>query len=111
MQSLAKSFLADVPKRIANIQTAITQKNAEMLATSAHALKGSVAIFGAPKAVAAARNLEAMGRAGNLENASAEFRALKHEVRNVNQELIAIAAKPGKKPAPRRPASRKKSKK
>jgi signal transduction histidine kinase/CheY-like chemotaxis protein/HPt (histidine-containing phosphotransfer) domain-containing protein len=111
MQSLAKSFLADVPKRIANIQTAIAQKNAEMLATSAHALKGSVAIFGAEKAVAAARNLEAMGRAGNLENVSTEFRALEHEVRNVNQELAAIAAKAGNKPASRRLAPRKKRKK
>jgi signal transduction histidine kinase/CheY-like chemotaxis protein/HPt (histidine-containing phosphotransfer) domain-containing protein len=111
MQSLAKSFLADVPKRIANIQTAIAQKSAEMLATSAHALKGSVAIFGAAKAVASARNLEAMGRAGNLENASAEFQTLEHEVRNVNQELVAIAAKGAKKPAPRRPALRKKRKK
>jgi signal transduction histidine kinase/CheY-like chemotaxis protein/HPt (histidine-containing phosphotransfer) domain-containing protein len=110
MQSLAKSFLADVPKRIANIQSAIAQKNAEKLATSAHALKGSVAIFGAAKAVAAARNLESMGRAGNLENASAEFRTLEHEVRNVNQELLAIA-NGAKKPAPRRPAPRKKRKK
>jgi signal transduction histidine kinase/CheY-like chemotaxis protein/HPt (histidine-containing phosphotransfer) domain-containing protein len=111
MQSLAKSFLADVPERIANIQTAISQKNATMLATSAHALKGSVAIFGAAKAVAAARNLETMGRARDLENASAEFRTLEHEVRSVNQELLAIAAKAGDKPTTRRPASRKKRKK
>ena len=56
-------------------------------------------------------SLEAMGRAGNLENAAEEFRALEHELRNVNQELLAIAAKPGNKPAPRRTAPRKKRKK
>lgn len=111
MQSLAISFLADAPKRIANIQSAIAQKNAELLATTAHALKGSVAIFGAAKAVAAARNLEAMGRAGNLEGASGEFRTLEDELSGVKRELLAIAAKPGKKSRPPRRATRRKRRK
>jgi len=108
MQSLAISFLADAPKRIANIQSAIAQTNAELLATTAHALKGSVAIFGAAKAVAAARNLEAMGRAGNLEGAAGEFCTLENELSGVKRELLAIGAKSGKKSRPPRPATRKK---
>jgi signal transduction histidine kinase/CheY-like chemotaxis protein/HPt (histidine-containing phosphotransfer) domain-containing protein len=111
MQSLMKSFLADAPKRIADIQRAIAQKNAEMLATTSHALKGSVAIFGAPKAVAASRNLEAMGRAANLGGAAAEFRALNHELNHVKQELLALGAKPKRKTTARRPASRARRKK
>ena len=106
MQSLVKSFLADAPRRIANIRRAIARENGEMLATTAHALKGSIAIFGAPKAVAAARNLEAMGRAGNLRGAATEFRALEHELNCMKQELLALGAKPGRKTAARRLASR-----
>jgi signal transduction histidine kinase/CheY-like chemotaxis protein/HPt (histidine-containing phosphotransfer) domain-containing protein len=110
-KSLVKAFLADAPARIANIQRAIAQKNPEQLATTAHALKGSVAIFGAPKAVAAARNLEAMGRDGNIGGASAEFSTLERELNNVKQELLVIGAKPAKKPPARRPAAHTRRKK
>jgi len=96
-QSLVRSFLADAPKRMADIRRAIARNNAEMLATTAHALKGSVAIFGAPESVAAARNLEAMGRAANLHGAQEEFRALDRELNRLRHDLLALAVKPAKK--------------
>ena len=60
IHSLAKTFLADAPKTLALIRNAIAKKDHTKLASAAHLLKGSIAIFGAPKAVAAARNLEAL---------------------------------------------------
>src|SRR5271154_5808291 len=103
IRSLAATFLADAPKALARIRSAVTQKNAAELASAAHLLKGSLAIFGAPKAVASARNLEALGRAGNLREASAGLRALESEFALLQHELRAIhAAEKSKSPSPAR---------
>ena len=91
VKSLTKSFLADAPKRLAAIRAALTAKNAAKLDTAAHALKGSVAIFGAQSAVTAAKNLEAMGRSRNLSGADAQFRALEDAMKQLQAELIKIA--------------------
>ncbi len=91
VKSLTKSFLADAPKRLAAIRAALAAKNAAKLDTAAHALKGSVAIFGAQTAVTAAKNLEAMGRSRNLNGADAQFRALEAAMQQLQTELIKIA--------------------
>ncbi len=91
VKSLTKSFLADAPKRLAAIRAALAAKNAAKLDTAAHALKGSVAIFGAQTAVTAAKNLEAMGRGRNLSGADAQFRALEAAMQQLQTELIKIA--------------------
>ena len=91
VKSLTKSFLADAPNRLAAIRAALTAKNAAKLDTAAHALKGSVAIFGAKSAVTAAKNLEAMGRSRNLSGADAQFRALEDAMKQLQAELIKIA--------------------
>ena len=90
-KSLTKSFLADAPRRLAAIRAALAAKNAAKLDTAAHALKGSVAIFGAQSAVTAAKNLEAMGRSRNLSGADAQFRALEAAMQQLQTELIKIA--------------------
>jgi signal transduction histidine kinase/CheY-like chemotaxis protein/HPt (histidine-containing phosphotransfer) domain-containing protein len=94
IQSLAKTFLADAPKTLAQIRTAVKKKDAAKLARAAHLLKGSIAIFGATKAVAAARNLEALGRAGNLADATSALRLLESELAVVQQELNRIQSPP-----------------
>jgi signal transduction histidine kinase/DNA-binding response OmpR family regulator/HPt (histidine-containing phosphotransfer) domain-containing protein len=93
IRSLASTFLADAPKALARIRSAVAKKDAAELAGAAHLLKGSLAIFGAPSAVAAARNLEILGRADSLREASAglrvlesEFALLQHELRRINSE-------------------------
>jgi signal transduction histidine kinase/CheY-like chemotaxis protein/HPt (histidine-containing phosphotransfer) domain-containing protein len=94
IRSLAATFLADAPKALARIRGAIAKKNAAELASAAHLLKGSLAIFGAPKAVAAARNLEALGRTDSLREASAGLRSLESEFALLQQELRAIHPSP-----------------
>jgi len=91
VKSLTKSFLADAPKRLAAIRAALAAKNAAKLDTAAHALKGSVAIFGAQTAVAAAKNLEAMGRSHNLSGADVQFRLLEAAMQQLQIELNKIA--------------------
>jgi signal transduction histidine kinase/CheY-like chemotaxis protein len=95
IQTLTKSFLADAPKRLAAIRSAIAAKDPAKLDTAAHAFKGSLGIFGAQKAVSAARALEAMGRARNLNGADAEFGALEAGFKNLERQLLAMGA--GKK--------------
>jgi signal transduction histidine kinase/CheY-like chemotaxis protein/HPt (histidine-containing phosphotransfer) domain-containing protein len=90
IRSLAATFLADAPKALARIRNAVAKKHAAELASAAHLLKGSLAIFGAPQAVAAARNLEALGRAENLSEASAGLSVLESQFALLQQELRAI---------------------
>jgi signal transduction histidine kinase/CheY-like chemotaxis protein/HPt (histidine-containing phosphotransfer) domain-containing protein len=94
LHSLAKTFLADAPKTLAQIRTAVKKKDAAKLAGAAHLLKGSVAIFGATKVVAAARNLEALGRAGNLADAPSALGLLESELAVLRQELNKIQSPP-----------------
>jgi HPt (histidine-containing phosphotransfer) domain-containing protein len=86
-RSLVKTFLADAPKTLAEIRKAIAQKNAKNLGSSAHLLKGSIAIFGATKAVVAAQSLQNMGRSGHIRKAAAELRALESEFKSLDREL------------------------
>jgi signal transduction histidine kinase/DNA-binding NarL/FixJ family response regulator len=120
-RSLAKSFLADSPPRLFAIRRAIAQKDAEKLATTAHLMKGALGIFGALEAVAAARSLEAMGRARNLNGAAEAFRSLEEEFARLGYELHALQPKsktkskskpaPKRSPRPRRSSPRSRRKK
>jgi signal transduction histidine kinase/DNA-binding response OmpR family regulator/HPt (histidine-containing phosphotransfer) domain-containing protein len=101
IRSLAATFLADAPKALSRIRAAVEKKNAVELASAAHLLKGSLAIFGAPKAVAAARVLEALGRADNLREASAGLRTLESEFALLQHELRAIHSAPQPQAKPR----------
>jgi len=104
IRSLAAAFLADAPKALSRIRAAVANKNAAELASAAHLLKGSLAIFGAPKAVAAARNLEALGRTDSLREAAAGLRALESEFALLQRELRAIHSVPQAEVESRPPA-------
>ena len=97
MASLVGILFADAPKALARIGRAMAQNNSAEVAAAAHLLKGSLAIFGASKAVESARGLEAMGKAANLREAPLEFQALETEFTNLRTELASLAPKP--KPA------------
>lgn len=94
IHSLAKTFLADAPKTLALIRNAIAKKDHARLASASHLLKGSIAIFGAPKAVAAARDLETLGRERNLVGAESALHALESEFTILQQELHVIQSAP-----------------
>ncbi|HUO33593.1 MAG TPA: ATP-binding protein [Candidatus Acidoferrum sp.] len=107
-RTLISSFLSDAPKKIAAIRRALARKNANDLAASAHSLKGAIAIFQAEKLVAAARALEAMGRAHNLKGAADEFRLLTSGLEELFRNLRALLPRSPRRAKPRRsPRSRK----
>ena len=103
LRSLISSFLSDAPKKIAAIRRALSRKNANELAASAHSLKGAIAIFQAEKSVAAARALEAMGRAQNLKGAAEELRLLTSDLDRLTRDLRALLPRPQRRPKSRRP--------
>jgi HPt (histidine-containing phosphotransfer) domain-containing protein len=78
LRELAKIFLEDCPIRLSAIQAGVERRDAAALREAAHALRGSVANFGAAQAVEAALKLELMGKAGDLTGAPAAFADLQH---------------------------------
>jgi len=107
-RSVVKIFLSDSPKKLALLRRAVSTKDAGTLATVAHSLKGSLALIGAQKAAGTARNLQAMGRLGNLSGAAAEFGVLESELEELRLKLLAMHAKPrpASKPGSRRTSVR-----
>lgn len=111
LRRLAQLFLADCPKRLAEIRRAIGAGDAVALERAAHALKGSAGNFGVGNAFAAARQLEDMGREGKLAAAGEACAALESEMHGLSAELRKLAgAQPRKKQADRGGARKSKQK-
>jgi CheY-like chemotaxis protein/HPt (histidine-containing phosphotransfer) domain-containing protein len=89
-RTLVKTFLEDAPKRMAVLRRAVGEKDSDAVAAAAHALKGSLSLIGAPKAAGTARNLQAMGRLGTLDGASAELAVLETEFEALLGRLAAL---------------------
>ncbi|SPE38147.1 PAS domain S-box (modular protein) [Candidatus Sulfopaludibacter sp. SbA6] len=91
LRGMARIFLADSPKRLAEIRQAIEQRDCEKLRTAAHTLKGSVANFVSKQAVEAALHLEVMGREQNLTDAEPAYARLDEEIARLAEFLGAIS--------------------
>jgi len=88
---MIRTFLRDTPKRLAQIETAIRRNRPENLASAAHALKGSVGIFGATAAHQYCQQLQELGRGRELSGASQAFALLKEEIAKVEANLRGYA--------------------
>jgi signal transduction histidine kinase/DNA-binding response OmpR family regulator len=80
-------FLRDTPKRIKAIQRSLKQKDSETLASLAHALKGTVSIFGANRAKDHLQKLQDIGRAGRFLGVAQIYKQLKEEIAELETEL------------------------
>lgn len=69
IRQIAALFVADWPPSRAGLRAALAAADADALRSAAHALKGAVANFCAERAVQAARDLEMVGKAGDLAQA------------------------------------------
>jgi HPt (histidine-containing phosphotransfer) domain-containing protein len=90
LREIAVIFLADYPRSLAEIRAAIAAADGKQLETSAHALKGSVANFGARAAVESASRLEQMGHAGDLRQSADALHALEQALSLLHAELEAL---------------------
>ena len=91
LRELARLFLADYPRNLAQIKDALRLGDVEALAKGAHKLKGAVGNFAAKKAAATAEYLESLGKEGDLRAASDAFVTLESELALLGEELKRLA--------------------
>jgi CheY-like chemotaxis protein len=80
-------FLEDCPKRLAAIKAAVDAKDAELIRTTAHTLKGTAGNLSEGGLFEAAATLERIGAERRLEAAEAAWRRLAAEASNVIDAL------------------------
>jgi HPt (histidine-containing phosphotransfer) domain-containing protein len=76
---MAMLFVPDAVRLLAVILEAVDAGDAERLRQEAHALKGAAGNFGATAVVAAAFELELMGKSGDLSTSKAVFAGLSRD--------------------------------
>ncbi|PQO38779.1 histidine kinase [Blastopirellula marina] len=81
-------FTTECPKQLNDIQAAFAAGDNEKFIRSAHTLKGSVALFAADEATAAARRIEFMGRDNELGDFQNAWKDLKQRI---NELMAALA--------------------
>ena len=87
LREIAELFVQECPQLLKEIRHAIDHGDAHALERAAHGLKGSVANFGAGRAVDAAFELEKLGRAGTLANVPESLRDLEQALATLQVEL------------------------
>ncbi len=88
---LAKMFCTESPKMLAAARVALEANDAGALRRAAHSMKGSVGTFAARRAMEAAKNLEDLAAAGDLERAGAAYEALVVQADVLRQALDQFA--------------------
>ena len=69
LAELIEIFLEDCPRRLHELEQAVTEGNTILVKQTAHSLKGMVACFGAKLAQGLAAEMEGLGKAGDLSKA------------------------------------------
>ena len=91
LAEIARLFIEDAPRHLDAIARGLESGNSEALRRAAHGLKGAAANFDAQAVVALARELEEIGRAGDLNLATRPLDRLRHETDRLLATLRTIA--------------------
>jgi histidine phosphotransfer protein HptB len=86
INDLIDAFLDESPGMLAGIESARASGDVESFRRNAHSLKSNAATFGANELAALAKELETMGREGNLEIGT-RLEALKESFAAVTESL------------------------
>jgi signal transduction histidine kinase/CheY-like chemotaxis protein len=90
-RKIISTFLKDTPPRMAGLQKAMQKNDGGSLASLAHALKGSVSIFGAEGARERSQKLQEMGHAKDFGNLARVYEQLKEEIAELEVNLRGYA--------------------
>jgi CheY-like chemotaxis protein/HPt (histidine-containing phosphotransfer) domain-containing protein len=90
LTEMIELFATECPKQMAGIAAAHESGDPHAVMRAAHTLKGSLALFAAEAAAAAARRIEMMARDGNLEEYPEAWAELERHVGEVLQALRAL---------------------
>ena len=91
LRELIRLYLADSPKRLAEIKEAVRLGDAAALRRAAHTLKGSIGNFTTKTPFEVSQRLEAMGTEGPLNTAGEACATLERELTLLNAELRRLA--------------------
>jgi PAS domain S-box-containing protein len=95
LREVVATFRESYPRLLAQAGEAVRAQDVSTLKRSAHTLKGLVGSFGEHPAVQAARELERMGRDGNLLHAVDGLAALEREIGRLNADLTTLLGEGG----------------
>lgn len=87
IDELLETYFEDSPRLIAEMRQALSEADASTFQRAAHSLKSSSANFGALTLADQARQLEYLGREGNLDGASGKLDELEATYREVELAL------------------------
>jgi len=90
LKEIAQLFLEDYPKSLADLHEALNAGDARRVERAAHGLKGAVSNFGAAPAVAAALQLETLGRAREMTDVGLVLQTLERALAALRPELEAL---------------------
>ncbi len=90
LAGIARIFLADAPRRLAEIRRAVATADARALRAAAHTLKGAAANFAAAGVTDAALELQQIGDAGEMGEAKAALERLEVELAALRRALLSI---------------------
>jgi HPt (histidine-containing phosphotransfer) domain-containing protein len=91
LREIIELFLEDSPRLIDEVRAAVAAGDAAALRRAAHTLKGAASNFGASAVVAAALELETMGRTGDLSGAAPARDRLGAALAALDAALAALA--------------------
>jgi HPt (histidine-containing phosphotransfer) domain-containing protein len=86
---LAQDFIMDTDERIRQLQNSIEQNDAAAADKNAHAIKGASLTFGAKILSTICKEIELIGKSGNLAGAAEKFAEAQSEYARVRTELPA----------------------
>jgi two-component system, sensor histidine kinase and response regulator len=89
------TFLRDTSRRMTGIHEAMQNEDDESLVSFAHALKGSVSIFGAQKARDHSQELQDLGQAKDFRGVARVYKQLKEEIAELEANLRGYAGQKG----------------
>lgn len=88
LRRLIDLFLDDCSARLREIRAAIANQDSRYLMEAAHSFKGSVGLFGIGPVVEAAKQLEVMGREGDLSHATQMLATLEDALTRLTPALV-----------------------
>ena len=91
VRDLARMCLEELPKQLAEIRRAVERNDSRGLKIAAHALKGTVANFGAIAVCEAAWRLECLDNDASIAGSDEGFRQLEHEIHRIEPLLAALS--------------------
>ena len=92
LAEIVELFLDSSATQMGEIRKAVSENNAQALVASAHSLKGAIGNFGPSEAYEEAKNLEMLGRSGELQGAAEMLEKLEKQMEQFIPELKGLLA-------------------